>query len=145
MEDIIVTLLNGTKVPKSKVPVGEIYINEKGQKCRKVVKVVATQKVPEPKCKGVLGDFTQKVTSGLINGSNQLIKVSKNTFSKIGEKRRKAKASANAFMDSMFTKLIEKMQLDKTIKSLENYQKESGKDVHDLIEFLTKIQQTTKN
>ena len=144
MEDIIVTLLNGTKVPKSKVPVGEIYINEKGQKCRKVVEVVETQKVPEPKRNGVLGDFTQKVTSGLVNGSNQLIKVSKDTFSKIGEKRRKAKANAGAFMDSIFEKLVAKMQLDKTIKSLENYQKESGKDVHDLIDFLTKIQQTTK-
>ena len=144
MEDIIVTLLNGTKVPKSQVPVGEIYINEKGQKCRKALKVVATQKAPEPKRKGVLGNFAQKITSGLVNGSNQLIKVSKSAVKTIGEKGQKAKASANAFMDSMFTKLIEKMQLDKTIKSLENYQKESGKDVHDLIDFLAKIQQTTK-
>ena len=32
MEDVTVTLLDGTKIPKSQVPVGVIYINEKGQK-----------------------------------------------------------------------------------------------------------------
>ena len=94
--------------------------------------------------KGKLDDFKQKVSNALVNGSNQLIKVSKNAFNKLGEKGRKAKASAGAFMDSMMTRLIEKMQIGKTIKSLEDYQKESGKDVHDLIDFLKKIQKTTE-
>ena len=142
--DVVVTLLDGTKLPKEKVPNGEIYINEKGQKCRKMLKVVPAQNQPEAMEKGRLNDFKQKVGTALVNGSNQLIKVSKSTFSKLGEKGRNAKVSAGAFMDSMMTRLIEKMQIGKTIKSLEDYQKESGKDVHDLIDFLKKIQKTTE-
>lgn len=42
--DVTVTLLDGTKVAKSQVPAGTIYINEKGVKVRKVVKTApATQ------------------------------------------------------------------------------------------------------
>ena len=41
-KDPIVTLENGTKMPKSKVPINTIYINEKGQKCRKVLKTQAS-------------------------------------------------------------------------------------------------------
>lgn len=43
-EDSIVTLLDGTKFPKSKVPYDVIYINEVGQKVRKVKKDVKNTK-----------------------------------------------------------------------------------------------------
>ena len=43
MEDVMVTLLDGTKVAKSTVPEGVIYINENGVKVRKVKKAVATK------------------------------------------------------------------------------------------------------
>lgn len=142
--DVIVALLDGTKLPKEQVPAGEFYINEKGQKCRKVLKVVPVQKTQEAMEKGRFDNLSKKVSTALVNGSNQLIKVSKTAIGKIGEKSRKAKASASSFMDSMMDRLIEKMQLDKTIKSLELYQKENGKDVHDLIDFLKKIQESTK-
>lgn len=36
MENVIVTLLDGTKVAKSEVPVGVVYINENGVKVKKV-------------------------------------------------------------------------------------------------------------
>ena len=62
--------------------------------------------------------------------------ISRNTFGKIGEKSRRAKASANAFLDRMLAKIMAKMNISKTIKSLEEYQQTSGKDVSDLINFL---------
>ena len=150
MEDVIVTLLDGRKIKKSQVPVGEIYINEKGQKVRKVLKVVPAPPQPEEK-KKPFANLTQKlgaglaktkqsVTSAVVSGSSQLIKVSKDTFSKIGERRKRAKANANAFMDSLVAKLMAKMNIGKTIQSLEEYQKTSGKDVSDLINFLKKLQ-----
>lgn len=48
MNDLIVKLLDGTEMLKSKVPLGEIFINEKGQKARKVIKPTApTNPSPE--------------------------------------------------------------------------------------------------
>ena len=148
MEDVIVTLLDGTKVKKSTVPVGEIYINEKGQKVRKVLKVnPATPNLG----KKPLANLSQRLGSGLakakesvsnavVNGSSQLIKVSKNTFGKIGEKKRRVKDNALAFMDVMVAKLMAKMKIGDTIQSLEEYQEKSGKDISDLINFLKKLQ-----
>lgn len=143
MEDVIVTLLDGTKVKKSTVPVGEIYINEKGQKVRKVLKV---NPATPNSGKKPLANLSQRLGSGLakakesvsnavVNGSSQLIKATKT----IGEKRKKAKESAAAFMDVMVAKLMSKMKISETIKSLEEYQEKTGKDVSDLINFLKKL------
>lgn len=137
--DVVVALMDGTKLPKEQVPAGAFYINEKGQKCQKALKVIQAAK-PEKKGQKFLGNLAQKIGTGVVTGSNQLIKVSKNTISKIGEKRRKAKASAGALMDVMVSKLMNKMDIGKTIQSLEEYQKSTGKDVSDLINFLKKLQ-----
>lgn len=137
--DVVVTLLDGAKLPKDQVPAGAFYINEKGQKCQKALKVMQAAQ-PEKKDQKFLGNLAQKIGTGVVTGSNQLIKVSKNTISKIGEKRRKAKASAGALMDVMVSKLMNKMNIGKTIQSLEEYQKSTGKDVSDLINFLKKLQ-----
>ena len=59
---------------------------------------------------------------------------------KIGEKKRRAKDNAYAFMDVMVAKLMNKMKIGDTITSLEEYQKKTGKDVSDLINFLKKLQ-----
>ena len=85
MEDVIVTLLNGTKIAKSKVPVGEIYINEKGQKCRKVLKTVPMATKPEEKGGSFFSNMTKQLNDGLgklkegasaaaLQGTSQLIK-----------------------------------------------------------------------
>lgn len=137
--DVVVTLMDGKKIPKEQVPAGEFYINEKGQKCQKALKVTPVVQ-PEKKDQKFLGGLVQKIGTGVVAGSNQLIKVSKNTFEKIGEKRRKAKASAGALMDVMVSKLMNKMNIGNTIQSLEEYQKSTGKDVSDLINFLKKLQ-----
>lgn len=142
--DVVVTLLDGTKLPKECVPAGATYINEKGQKCQKTLKVMSSPQTVEQNKNKMFGNLGKKISTALMNGSNQLIKVSKNAIGKIGEKSRKAKASAGSFMDSMMDRLIVKMQLDKTIKSIEEYQKESGKDVNDLIDFLKKVKKTTE-
>lgn len=42
MEDVTVTLLDGTKVAKSQVPAGVVYINENGVKVKKVASKVAS-------------------------------------------------------------------------------------------------------
>ena len=45
--DAIVTLLDGTKVAKSKVPAGTVYINEQGVKVRKVAVAAPAAKVAD--------------------------------------------------------------------------------------------------
>ena len=154
MEDVIVTLLNGTKIAKSKVPIGEIYINEKGQKCRKVLKTVPVATKPETKGGAFFSNMTKQLNDGLgklkdgvstvaIQGTSQIIKgagqvgqLVKTTKSKISG----VKASAAAFMDSLFAKAMAKINIGKTIESLEEFQKTNGKDVSDLIIFLKKLQ-----
>ena len=137
--DVIVTLLDGKKLPKEQVSAGAFYINEKGQKCQKALKVIQVAK-PEKKDQKFLGNLAHKIGTGVVNGSNQLIKVTKKTFGKIGEKKRRAKDNAYAFMDVMVAKLMNKMKIGDTITSLEEYQKKTGKDVSDLINFLKKLQ-----
>lgn len=137
--DVVVTLLDGTELPKEQVPAGVTYINEKGQKCQKALKVTPTVQ-PEKKDQKFFGNLAQRIGTAVAKGSSQLIKVSKNTFGKIGEKKNRATASASAFMDRMMAKLMAKMNIGKTIQSLEEYQKTSGKDVSDLINFLKKLQ-----
>ncbi len=137
--DVVVTLLDGKKLPKEQVPAGAFYINEKGQKCQKALKVTQVAQ-PEKKDQKFLGNLAQKIGTGVVTGSNQLIKVSKNTFGKIREKKRRAKDNAYAFMDVMVAKLMNKMKIGDTITSLEEYQKKTGKDVSDLINFLKKLQ-----
>ena len=154
MEDVIVTLLNGTKIAKSKVPIGEIYINEKGQKCRKVLKTVPVTTKPETKGGAFFSNMTKQLNDGLgklkdgvstaaIQGTSQIIKgagqvgqLVKTTKSKISG----VKASAAAFMDSLIAKAMAKINIGKTIESLEEFQKTNGKDVSDLIIFLKKLQ-----
>lgn len=46
MDDPIVTLLDGTKMPKSQVPVDTIYINENGQKVKKVMHAAPSDEKP---------------------------------------------------------------------------------------------------
>lgn len=68
--DAIVTLLDGTKVAKSKVPAGTVYINEQGVKVRKVTVAAPAAKVADNgndffgKLKGLAGS---KVTDILGN------------------------------------------------------------------------------
>lgn len=87
-----------------------------------------------------IGQVFQKVTETSQNAAQKTGQITKNTFGKIGEKRRRAKANANAFLDRMIAKLMTKINVGKTIQSLEDYQRTSGKDVSDLINFLKKLQ-----
>ena len=82
----------------------------------------------------------ESVSTAVVKGSSQLVKVSKKTFGKIGEKGHRAKDNAYSFMDAMVAKLMKKMKLGETIKSLEEYQEKTGKDVSNLINFLEKLQ-----
>ena len=88
----------------------------------------------------VAGQVFQKVAETSQTAAQKMEQIFRNTFGKIGEKSRRAKASANAFLDRMLAKIMAKMNISKTIKSLEEYQQTSGKDVSDLINFLKKLQ-----
>ena len=57
--DKIVTLLDGTRIPKSKVPYDEIYINEAGQKVRKVMKIVEKPKEEDDNLISKIADFAE--------------------------------------------------------------------------------------
>ena len=85
-----------------------------------------------------IGQVFQKVTETSQKAAQKTGQITKNTIGKIGEKSRRAKANANAFLDRMIAKLMAKINIGKTIKSLEEYQQTSGKDVSDLINFLKK-------
>lgn len=154
MEDVIVTLLDGTKIAKSKVPVGTIYINEKGQKCRKVLKTVPVTKKPEAKSGSFFSDMTKQLNAGLekvkdgasavaLQGASQIVKGASQVGQLVKTSKSKisgVKASAAAFMDSLIAKAMAKINIGKTIESLEEFQKTNGKDVSDLINFLKKLQ-----
>lgn len=154
MEDVIVTLLDGTKIEKSKVPVGVIYINEKGQKCRKVLKTVPVAAKPETKGGSFFSNMTKQLNDGLgklkdgasaaaIQGTSQLIKGAGQVGQFVKTAKNKlsgVKANAASFMDSLIAKAMAKINIGKTIESLEEYQKTNGKDVSDLINFLKKLQ-----
>ena len=141
--DVIVTLLDGTKIAKSKVPVGEIYINEKGQKCRKVLKAVPVTTKPETKGETFFSTMSKQLNQGLIQGSSQLIKGVGQVSNLVKTAKNKisgVKASAANLMDSLIAKAMAKINIGKTIESLEEFQKTNGKDVSDLINFLKKLQ-----
>lgn len=69
-----------------------------------------------------------------------MVKVTKDSITRIGEKRRKVKDNAMALMDVMLAKLMAKINIEETIQSLEVYQERSGKDASDLISLLKKLQ-----
>lgn len=87
-----------------------------------------------------IGQVFQKVAEASQKATQKTGQISKNTFGKIGEKSRRAKASAIVFLDRMMAKMMDKINFGKTIQSLEDYQRTSGKDVSDLINFLKKLQ-----
>lgn len=87
-----------------------------------------------------LENAKESVSAAVVNCSSQLVKASKKTFGKIDEKRHRVKDNAKAFMDVMVAKLIKRIKLGNTIKSLEEYQEKTGKDVSNLIDFLKKLQ-----
>lgn len=64
----IVTLLDGTKILKSEVPIGVIYFNEKGQKVRKVQKVV--KETISTKSKNSVADFASRIIHRKVRGDN---------------------------------------------------------------------------
>ncbi|MBO7629390.1 MAG: hypothetical protein J6S87_05540 [Bacteroidales bacterium] len=64
--DVIVTLLDGTKLPKGQVPAGASYINENGQKCQKTLTVAQPNTKPEEKTSGFnLKNIKDKVSQKL--------------------------------------------------------------------------------
>lgn len=84
MEDVVVTLLNDQKVKKSEVPIGQIYVNEKGQEVRKELKVVP---ISNPKFgeKSSFAKFSQKVSSALYKAKKNCCIYSKYNFLTIGK------------------------------------------------------------
>lgn len=78
--DIVATLLDGTKIKKSQVPVGEIYINEKGQKVRKVLKVKTNPK----DIKKTIANLSQKIDGGYVKVRDGII-VAATKYAKIVE------------------------------------------------------------
>ena len=63
--DVIVTLMDGTKLPKEQVPAGVSYINERGQKCQKALKVTTTKLNPKDN-KKPFANFSQKLDNGFV-------------------------------------------------------------------------------
>lgn len=63
--DVVVTLLDGKKLPKEQVPAGAFYINEKGQKCQKALKVTTTKPNPKDNEKP-LANLSQKLDNGFV-------------------------------------------------------------------------------
>ena len=78
--DIVATLLDGAKIKKSQVPVGEIYINEKGQKVRKVLKATTNPK----DIKKTIANLSQKIDGGYVKVRDGII-VAATKYDKIVE------------------------------------------------------------
>ena len=81
----IVTLLDGTRIPKSKVPYDEIYINEAGQKVRKVMKLVEKPKEEDNKLISKIGEFAETATDKVTDVAQKTWEGTKDAASIAGE------------------------------------------------------------
>lgn len=165
--DPIVTLLDGTKIPKSKVPRDTIYINEKGIKVKKVVVQVPVKTFPKPvvpekkgffdsisdvassvantaaKTAGTVANTAAKTAGTVANAAvgaattavSKVSDVASTTVKTVGE----MKDVLSVMASKKISEWISKVPFDKTIKDLEDFQKENGVDVSNLIDLLKKL------
>lgn len=154
--DPIVTLLDGTKIPKSKVPRDTIYINEKGIKVKKVVVQVPVKTPPKPVAPEKKGFFdsisdvassvantaakTAAKTAGTVANAavgavSKVSDIASTTVKTVGEMKDVLAVMAS----KKISEWISKVPFDKTIKDLEDFQKENGVDVSNLIDLLKKL------
>jgi len=77
--DPIVTLLDGTKIRKSEVPVDVVYINEEGKKVKKVIKKAAA--APQPTGEGFFSGLAKKAAAA----GKTLSETAKTVGSTLGE------------------------------------------------------------
>lgn len=84
-EDKIVTLLDGTRIPKSRVPYDEIYINEAGQKVRKVMKIVEKPKEEDNKLVSKIGEFAATASDKVTDVAQKTWENTKDAAAQAGE------------------------------------------------------------
>lgn len=125
MEDVIVKLLDGTEMPKSEVPVGTIYINENGQKVKKVLKPAQPKaKVEQEEQKGLLG----KLKSGKNNSGNENPLVQK--LRDLAQKN--------------LPKLLTVIPFDKVTAGLNKFQENKGVNVQPVLNFVQGLSNSAK-
>lgn len=83
--DKIVTLLDGTRIPKSRVPYDAIYINEAGQKVLKVMKIVEKPKEEDNKLVSKIGEFAAIATDKVTDVAQKTWENTKDTATQAGE------------------------------------------------------------
>ena len=143
--DPIVTLSDGTQMPKSKVPVGTVYINEKGMKVRKVLKPTTP---PEPKPEdnslfskisaaasvagSFIGDTAASVGSSVASAASSAADTVSSAAKSVGN-------SAVEFATGMIVKLLQGLDIDSFLSATEEYGKKNGKDVKSTVNFLNKL------
>ena len=84
-EDKIVTLLDGTRIPKSRVPIDEIYINEAGQRVRKVMKIVERPKEEDNKFFSKIGEVAATATDKVTDAAQKTWESTKDAAVHAGE------------------------------------------------------------
>lgn len=82
--DKIVTLLDGTRIPQSRVPYDVIYINEAGQKFRKVMKIVEKPK-EDNKLVSKIGEFAAIATDKVTDAAQKTWDNTKDAAAQAGE------------------------------------------------------------
>lgn len=143
MEDNrIVTLLDGTKISKNEVPIGVIYINEKGQKVKKVVKTSSAEKTNLTSKEGGLfssiSRMGKNVADSVSNTTASVGKTITSTTKKLGD-------STTDFAMSTIMKLLKGVNIQSLIDGVEKYGKSSGKNVSATVKFLNKLINLQKN
>jgi hypothetical protein len=84
-EEKIVTLLDGTRIPLSQVPYDWIYINEAGQKVRKVMEIVEKPKEEENKLVSKIGEFAAIATDKVTDAAQKTSEWTKRTVQNVSE------------------------------------------------------------
>ena len=84
-EDTIVTLLDGTRIPQSKVPYDVIYFNEAGQKVRKVMKNVEIPKEKDNKFISKIGEMAATATDKVTGAAQRTWESTKDAVVHAGE------------------------------------------------------------
>lgn len=116
-EDKIVTLLDGTRIPKSRVPNNEIYINEAGQKVRKVIKVVEKTEEEDNKLISKIGEFAAIATDKVTDVAQKTWENTKDAATQAGEWTKQTAEKTSEFAKQTAQDVSEWVQENESIQN----------------------------
>lgn len=150
----IVTLLDGRKVAYKDVPNNSIYINDQGQKFRKIIKVVtktvaapkpAAPAPPKPEQQSGIGGFfsglAKSVSDAAASVADTVTSVADSVTAEIGD----LSDSVTKLAEIKIREMLKNIDFQAAIDSLNDFEAKTGKDTSPLKNFIIKLKDYSKN